>query len=323
MKIAAFNFGSLLFKGVNTPYKEDMAFILKGFPMNLCDRTNTINPFLVSIFPLLDEPMKYQDFNSIVKTRARELSSHSYPYVLYSGGLDSTLVVVSLLETQLKNLTVSMTEAAKFENLELYDELVKAGVKLDWNLKSLRENSKSYFIIDGSCSDSLFGFNIFGNKLSSISEFESYLKSQDSIRGPAFYKRLTDAIEKSEMTNFVKSLSDLEIWLANYWNYQAEFFYLKHLMDEALNSTSFFNTDAFRIWGANNCRSFKDHHKEIIRNYIAKLRPEWEFPYFKFKKQSAQLLNSGTKMKNPIFDTDLNKLNPSEVTYPTESFLKN
>lgn len=320
MKIASINLGSLFFNGIKTPYQKDMAFILNNFPINICDRANIINPFLQSIFPIVNGDMSYNEFGDIVKRQALLNSEKKNIYILYSGGLDSTLLLLSLLEAGC-NLTVSMTESSRFENIEMYEELVYKGIKLDWALKDLKNSASLYNIIDGSCCDSLFGSNLFNKKKSQLSELKINLSSFDKNRGSIFFAMLLNSIEASGLKKYVTNMQDLEIWLANIWNYQADFFYLKHLMDEGIQSHSFYNHDEFRIWGINNCKNFKDHDKKIIRDLIKKFRPEWEYPYFKLKKESAQLLNTGVKMKNPVFDTKIQKVLISELAIPENSII--
>lgn len=106
----------------------------------IIDRTNTLRTPVVikNVCPIpVFSPMK-RPFEELCNERARELLMRadalgSSIYVLWSGGIDSTLVLVSLLKNastaQKKNIVVLLSEESIGENPRFYQEHIRGKLR--------------------------------------------------------------------------------------------------------------------------------------------------------------------------------------------------
>jgi hypothetical protein len=117
--------------------------ILKLFDVNFCpvDRTETIRlPVRTAVWaPLPAYRKTTTSYETLCNERAVELMSHAERlelplYVLYSGGIDSTLVLVSLIKNatpkQLERVIVLLTQESIAEYPKFFDEHIIGKLKI-------------------------------------------------------------------------------------------------------------------------------------------------------------------------------------------------
>lgn len=138
------------------------------------DRTDTIHlPIRVkSLYPMPEFRPFTKTYEQICDERARELLAHAESlnlaiHVFWSGGIDSTLVLVSLLKhatpTQRQNITVLLTEESIAENSRFYNEHIRGNLATDSSAMFPYLLGGDYLIVNGEHNDQIFGSDAVGN----------------------------------------------------------------------------------------------------------------------------------------------------------------
>lgn len=137
--------------------------VYKLFNRNACyiDRTLTFNAPTIRtavIYPIPTLDLPVASFEDCVMARAAELAEHPRVTLFYSGGLDSTCVLLALLEaidgrTRLK---IATTPDAQRENPKLWNEVI---LKLPIELAStaLQNRDRDTVYVTAELADQLFG----------------------------------------------------------------------------------------------------------------------------------------------------------------------
>jgi hypothetical protein len=167
------------------------------------DRTGTIRiPIrMKNISPLpAMRPMK-KTLEEICNDRARELLSSAESlsvdiHVMWSGGIDSTLVLVSLLKNataeQKKHIVVLLTRESIMENPNFYSKYVRG------QLQVVSANALPYLIgtkrmlVGGEGNDQLFGPGLFYKKLIEHSSMAALHQSYNRNLFFNFYRKISD-----------------------------------------------------------------------------------------------------------------------------------
>lgn len=143
-------------------------FNLLGTDLCLIDRTGTITtPFSVhSLYPIPEQKIDVKSFEELCFDRAREiLSEGKLIYLLYSGGIDSTCVLLSFHNVlkqkgDFSQIVIATTSEAQYENQAAWKEVVLQNYKLIHVCEMLGQidlNSHKYIM--GENGDQVFGSN--------------------------------------------------------------------------------------------------------------------------------------------------------------------
>lgn len=137
------------------------------------DRTGTITfPVHVeSLFPMPKFRPINKTYEDICNERAVELLKHADDHqlpvrVFYSGGIDSTLVTVSLIKNatpaQKENITILMSEESIAENPNFYKEHIRGKLKTDSSVMFPNVLGQKCLIVNGEHNDQLIGSDAVG-----------------------------------------------------------------------------------------------------------------------------------------------------------------
>lgn len=272
------------------------------------DRTGTIvTPVRTkSLFPMpAFVPMK-KTYEEICNERAKDLLSRAERlnapvYVLWSGGIDSTLVLVSLLKNatpeQKKTIIVLMSEISITENPRFYDEHIRGVLKTATSSSVPSVVGNSCMLISGEHNDQIFGSDIMiklivrhGNGVlhEPYTRDRFFQQYAESIEDPAIINRFLDLFEKLRGICPIPLTSNFDFaWWINFsLKWQAVNVRMLTFVapERAATVTAeyvrdyfepFYNTVDFQLWSLNNhdkkikdeWRTYKWVCKEIIYDF--------------------------------------------------------
>ena len=272
------------------------------------DRTGTIKIPIhtTSLFPLPSfRPFK-KTLEEICNDRAQELLRRADKLqipikVFYSGGIDSSLVLVSLLknatDTQRKNITILMNEASIAENPRLYHDHIHGKLQTDSSILFSYVLGQNALLLSGEHNDQLNGSDMVGslmqtygpaviNKPYNRETFFSFFNSK--LKDEALTDFYLDLFEKLIAAAPVPIRTNYEyLWWINFalkWQtvsmrmlpYTAERNTAKITADYFnTNLAPFYRTDDFQLWSMNNpdkkikdtWNSYKWACKDIIYDF--------------------------------------------------------
>ncbi|MBP6889317.1 MAG: hypothetical protein KBC83_02320 [Candidatus Moranbacteria bacterium] len=287
------------------------------------DRTNTITlPFYTkSLFPIPAlKPIK-KTFEEICNERARELLVRADTLgvslnVFYSGGIDSTLLLISLLKNatlkQKENLIVLLSEESIRENLNFYRDHIRGKLRVD------SVNAFPYFLgtdrmfVGGEHNDQLFGSDMMGKLIlrfgpSVIQQpysqdmfktfFTEILKEK---KGAFFYIELFERLKSSSPIE-IRTNQDYLWWINFSLKWQAVFMRMicrvtprnVNRIDLSYMMTycnQFYNTEDFQLWSMNNPdKKIKDQwntYKWVCKDIIFDYTKDADYRDNKIKRGS-------------------------------------
>jgi hypothetical protein len=320
-----------------------MIFYVMGGNYVFHDRGNNVSmPLNYKLMDHLKLPefKKFdKSFEQICDERAVELyrraeNSNRKLAVMYSGGIDSTLVITSLLKNlnreQLKNVVVLMNEESIFENRNFYYNYISKNLTCipSFNYGAYA-TSKEYMLISGEQADMLFlpGFvfdflNFTKNKLDSTFLPLDQTKGQviDCINYmlPAYKEKnsaenIYHTIEKVCKSAPVEIKNIQDMWWWAYFITKWQSCYLRmlgfipnpNLVEFETGYTTFFCNDNFQLWSMNNRESIikngMDTYKFVQKDYIYDFNKDLQ--YYKEKKKLGSL-GSAVRRKKPIVYMD-------------------
>ena len=151
----------------------------------IVDRTKTIKvPVHTKIlFPIPKFRLMSKTYEEICNERAIELLNKADTMkvslcVFYSGGIDSTLVMVSLLknatEEQKKNIVVLLSEESISENPNFYKEYIQGKLKVESSANFPYIVGTNALLVTGEHNDQLFGSDAVGRSEEHTSELQSH-----------------------------------------------------------------------------------------------------------------------------------------------------
>lgn len=334
--------------------------------MTVVDRTFSIKtPFNVSLLDSCRLP-EYSldmniDYDTVCFERARKLMDHSLKTnrkiaVMWSGGVDSTLILVSFLiscnKEELKNISVLMDNSSISENRDFYYNYVLKNFHLipsDHFSKII--GNDDYLLVSGEGNDQLWG-NIFvcneyeqTTKKSAQELFDQqfmadYVTKKINLpkqRSEKLIGILSKPLQKSPwkeptVYQFLWWLNFTIKWQNTYirsclYATPRENFCLK----PEENYTTFFHSDGFQLWAIN--KIVKDG-KFVEDNSIASYKKQCKEFIFKFDKNydyrmnkgksgslSKVILNKGTT--NYITESNelINKIQFDQIYQPQNDFI--
>lgn len=326
----------------------------------IIDRTNTIKiPFHVkSLFPIpLFKPMK-KTFEEICNERACELLTRADKlgvtlYVFYSGGIDSTLLLVSLLKNaaldQKFNIVVLLNEESITENPSFYRDHIYGKLRADSaNIFPYLLGSR-HMLVGGEHNDQLHGYSIM-EKL--IFKFGSSIIHQPYKRDN-FFKFFNEILNDKESTNFyldlferLKATAPVPVvthfdylwWISFSSTWQLVFTHLlnytaprniSHIDAQYIgtNYNQFYGTDDFQLWSLNNLdKRIKDTwktYKWVCKDIVYDYTKDADYRDNKIKRASLYSLLEQQHSYNFIDDSlrFWSELDPQEYYNPDNDFI--
>jgi len=292
------------------PGVSNFRYTAKLFSLGLAplDRTGSITyPIrmkLIAPMPAL-RPMK-KSFEEICNERALEILARAEKlgapiYTFWSGGIDSTLVLISLLKNatpeQKKNIVVMMTEESIAEYPDFYRDHVYGKLRTDSSMMFPYMLGSNALITSGEQNDQLFGFDSIGKlilKFGSSILHKPY--EQDTFRQLFNDAGKEPALTELFLQNFEKIMRAAPVPITTHFEYlwwinfsqKWQNSYLRMLTCVAPRNTpkitkeymdmryvSFYGTDDFQLWSMqNNDKKIKDEWrtykwtcKDIIYDY--------------------------------------------------------
>lgn len=272
------------------------------------DRTGTVKiPINVeNLFPIPVLRVFTKSYEEICNDRAKELLLKAENlgvnlYVMYSGGIDSTLILVSLLknatESQKQNIVVLMSEDSVKENPVFYRDHINGHLKVDASMNFKYILGSKNILVSGEHNDQLFGADVIGHFMALFGEEEAH-KPYDKEKIISFFNSKVDnphmntfyvnLFEKLAMKAPVKiDTNFLFFWWINFsikWQcvYFRTLMYIseknaENITEEYLKNHyfTFYGTEDFQLWSMNNLdkrmkeswKTYKWPAKEIIYKY--------------------------------------------------------
>ena len=324
---AAFN--KLLFN--NSPLKEDFnTFFLNRGTICKFDRTHLFTKFdrpnfnIKSIFPLPKFDSSFDlSFEEICFKRAKQLlEDNNQLNIWWSGGLDSTVVLLTFHQFKPTNIKIILTEASIKDSPQVYEEIVKQydHVVLEKFADRKPHFSLEYPNVTGDCSEGIYGwsglFQLFlerygmevaYTKISDVHTLKNKMTETDFFNFNYFLK-LYDIIEETFEAAPIKieTLIDLNWWFV--YNFCWQYDYLRFQVplyqnyEKAFKYTEpFFAFEDFDNWIVNNydevinkIESVKFYKIDEI-NFIKKYFPHIEFTDVLPRKTNVDIIDLAPK----------------------------
>ncbi len=326
------------------------------------DRTGTVQmPIHIKpVYPMPEFTSYKKTYAELCDERAQEVLRSSEAlqapiYIMYSGGIDSTCVVVSMLknatEAQRKKLTILLSPQSIEENPQFYEDHLKGKLKIESSLLFQERIGTNDILLTGEHNDMIMGSEKIGKMMMRYGN-DSIYKPYNREQMIEFYASMVD--ENKEIATFyidmferLRSIAPMPIesnmdflWWVNFTiKWQSCYAYIllltpqknvKHVTQEYLDTRfiSFYNTDGFQLWSMNNLdkrikdtwKSYKWVPKEIIYEY----NKDAEYRDHKTKRGSLTPLTRRL-FHNKYIDDQWNfydELEPKEFYNPNNDFLK-
>lgn len=280
-------------------------FRISSFNISAFDRTETlIYPLKTHKLPIsvMPELRPVDDFNSICDARARFLMQKAKNdgrkiAVMYSGGVDSTSVLCSLLrncsdEDIKNNVIVLLSQESVWENPSFYyDHVIKRFNCISSYRFPYFLGRDDYFFISGENADQLFGSQLMGT-YTTLFPIEDLLKEPEAVSGHVIdwlSHRTNDKVSAEKWFYAFKKLGDnapinIDTAYKMFWwiNFTSKWqsVYVRMLsfcrnrstlkLEE--NYTSFFSSQDFQLWALNNADNLFTHeklpYKYMLKKYI-------------------------------------------------------
>jgi hypothetical protein len=274
----------------------------------IVDRTGALQvPVAMKVlFPLPKLRPITKSYEEICNERAIELLNKADTqgvrlYIFYSGGIDSTLILVSLLKNatqkQKENITVLLSQESILENPNFYREHIEGKLKVESSVNFPYILGTDVLLVTGEHNDQLFGSDMVG-KLMRICGEDVINKPYDR----ELFIRFFDSIEDNHEVNvfYVDLFEKLKahapvaiqtnfhfLWWINFsLKWQAVFMRTLAFTAERnigkitpeyieKNYCTFYGTEDFQLWSMNNLdkkikdtwNSYKWLCKDIIYEY--------------------------------------------------------
>jgi len=297
-------------KKTNPVYLKSCEF----FGTTLIDRTQTIDTGLdfTIIDPLPDSANFELTFSEICKVRATEItqSTNGMLKLLWSGGIDSTVALISLI-LDLKNsgdihrLMIVLSKESIIEYPSFFNDVIKDKLNYEMITTSIVDHiSQDEIIISGEHGDQLFGSDKLKYSIISGDAFSPYPEILDFLitRKLGTYKytnKIIDFLEPQIQKSPVEILTlfDYLWWLNFSLKWQTVSMRLIHGMDRdysdlETNVFHFFKSIEFQKWSINNhTKKIKKKwksYKYVAKEYIYEFHKDDSYLENKEKEQSLK-----------------------------------
>lgn len=275
----------------NVPGGEAFSCYFEIFSRNISaiDRTNSISiPLKTTLLPHLQMPvMEKMDksFAEICDDRAKYLldkakQSNRKIVVMYSGGVDSTLILVSFLkvakEEELKNIIVLLSDQSIRENTNFYYDYVikKFECASSYRFPYFLGND-NYLLISGENADQLFGSQV-NDQFAESAGYESLFRPAHELKGQIidwFKLRIKNKQYAEPIYDIFQKIVDnapIELdnvykfwWWVNFTTkWQSVYVRVlpysqnKSTLKIEENYTTFYSPKEFQLWSMNNTDKF-------------------------------------------------------------------
>lgn len=260
--------------------------------ISIFDRTGTIScPVkLVNQYPI---PVGIaRNFEKICEDRIKEILTHPGEIgVLFSGGIDSTLVSVLLFQhmkpEDSDRITFFYNDASILENRPFFEKFIKDKFKTgsSWNFDYWLNDSR--IALTGECADNLFGSLTVKFLMQQLDDVKLLHKSYEPIVTRLWKSKLKENFDgiyeqfqhlADKCPTPIKTVHDWFWWLNFTMKWQAVVYRIYSHTDLSLTKNRivhFFNTDEFQLWSLQNpdlkvkddWYSYKWLMKDMIYNF--------------------------------------------------------
>lgn len=317
------------------------------------DRTGVMNiPLKTEVMDFMKMP-EYKEFDKSFSEICDDRAKYLLQYaewknkkiaVMYSGGVDSTLMLCSFLknakQNQLKNIIVLLSDESIRENVNFYNNyVIKNFICISsWRFPYLLGKDE-YLFLTGENADQLFGSQVNGD-FTIENPYTDLFEPIELMEGKIldfFRQRLLQSNKKlaEPMFNLFKKMANnapvkLENIYQMFWwiNFTTKWqsVYMRILpfslnlntLKLQENYTTFYHTDEFQLWSLNNMNKFSSSithcGKMIPKEYIFDFNGDEEY----LKKPKVGSLTHLARRKGLPYTIDSNmKVN---FEYPTEEY---
>lgn len=279
-------------------YDNYWQLVCYNYGANILDRTNTIDfGFKYKTLTPIPEFVTFlESFEQVCDARANQLvalaeEKNCNISLMWSGGIDSTVALVSLLRTAKTNkLKVILSKASIGEYPKFYKEVIQTELP---NQHLVLENPKLALDsrdinLTGEIGDQIFGsaaiFKAF-KKGKVFEPYQSYISSE-------FLDRLYTQLSKCPIK--LSTTFDFLWWFNFSMKYQNVQFRLYPSVQLPFGTiTHFFDTNEFQLWSLNNpdkkIKTTIQSYKYIAKDYIYSYHKDDNYRDNKLKVGSLQL----------------------------------
>jgi len=296
---------------LSDPSKRDVSLWYEIYTLiqagtTLVDRCDKIvTPYNIkNAHPMITDLANFnKSYKEVAVERAQELLAHSKLLnkpilILYSGGIDSTLVIVSfLLATQdTSNIRIALNQSSVQENPNFYYNHIRGKFKLMPSEQMLDLITGDYIIVGGEFNDQVFGSDIMG-KIANYAGFDILMEpySEKNIvpflvhAGLSFesarcwFSLIAAQIKETNLCE-IKLVKDFLWWYNFCFKWQSVYYRIvarsnnTEVLSEGFLNTyyhQFFSSTDFQRWSMlnpdkkikNNWESYKITAKEMIFEY--------------------------------------------------------
>lgn len=317
-------------------FRKDSVFYASNIvnSRTIIDRTGNNNILKLDYVKIPENTHTSMTFEECCMKRANEiLKEDKFIYVLWSGGIDSTSLLISLLEqgNNDNRLKINLTKSSIEEFPEFYEKIVK---KLNHSIYEQDElvhkntlNEKDCIYLNGECGDQLFGSDSLSNKESILKDnWENilYWENKFLLTKQQYDDNLFKKI-KTEMFNFIfehieyspikiVTIYDFYWWLNFSLKWMDVIRRIPFIMTKTTdfeNHIAFYNTEYFQQWSITNhdkkIEKTWNTYKQPAKNFIHKYFPNETYRKNKLKVPSLYLDQNSYDKNN--FSLYINKDN--------------
>lgn len=295
-------------------------------------RHNNINPVIA--IPTADNSNK--EFDQICDETAYKikeiiLNTNRKILLSWSGGIDSTCVLVALLKADIpkERFLILLTKESIEENKFFFDQFIANQLSCADTLEFCTKNSdyQSYYHISGEFGDQLFGSKLMSdfhehNNLNRYTRWDSvahiikeYLFG-DHIIGSFFIHQFTNSYKTLNLN--IETTSDFFWWLN--FNFKWLDVYVRRCFEFDVfgqiriknndvlkiyleNSLPFFNDVEFQKWSIRQIGNtqIRNENKEISKKYIFNFDKNADYYQYKRKENSSPKILKYTQNDIPVY----------------------
>ena len=304
-------FGNSYKEYSDKPGFDNYRYMHQFFALNFSftDRSKTIiAPIKTKLLPQCALPTYKQvdyEFEELCNNRARWLIDHAKNTnrklcIMYSGGIDSTLIVVSLLKVatdqELKeNVIICMNDMSINENPKFYKDFISKKCKIEssYSFSKLQGNDK-YIVVNGEGGDQLFGSAVMDKTIKDFGQDIATEEPTFDRINMIFSRYIDDKTAANSITNALSRIvRSAPIKIETVFHYFWWINFITKWQSVYLRSVSFthpdfinnvklednyfifFGTKEMQLWAMNNpdklikdnWNSYKYHCKDIIYNF--------------------------------------------------------
>lgn len=300
------------------------------------DRSHTITTplHLETLHPLPAYRTFTKSYEDICDDRAVELLAQADAldisiFVRYSGGIDSTLVLASLLKhatpAQKKRIVVLLSQESIAENPLFYQEHINSKLRVESSVLFANYIGENDMLLSAELNDQLLGSNMLQSLIMTcgpsiihkpydrdvlVDAFTQWL--QDDAETATFYYELFERICKAAPIPITTNL-DFLWWINFVTKWQPCLYYVllfttpkhtQHITQNYIDTrfVSFYNTVDFELWSMNNLdKRIKDtwkSYKWISKEVIYKFNKDADYRDNKTKVRSLPTVLRQQKIHN-------------------------